>query len=47
MLADPPATLMVSWITIAIAATAIAHDVPLVTQDRDYVNLPGLEVFVV
>jgi predicted nucleic acid-binding protein len=27
-----------------IAATAIAHDLPLVTQDRDYVDVPGLEV---
>jgi len=105
MLADPPAGLMVSWITIAelragvleastptqrslraatlhqarrldplpvdravafawahlraalreakrmltgndmlIAATAIAHGVPLVTQDRDYVDVPGLDV---
>ncbi len=29
-----------SWI----AATAIAHGVPLVTQDDDYVDVPGLEV---
>ncbi len=29
-----------SWI----AATALAHAVPLVTQDRDYVSVPGLEV---
>jgi predicted nucleic acid-binding protein len=105
MLSDPPAGLMVSWITIAelragvleastpterslrevtlhqavkldplpvdravayawarlrtalrevkrsltgndplIAATAVAHSVPLVTQDRDYVDVPGLQV---
>lgn len=105
MLADPPARLLVSWITIAelhagvlvantpterslraitlhqvkglealpvdravayawahlraaaqeakrrltgndllIAATAIAHGLPLVTQDRDYVDVPGLDV---
>jgi predicted nucleic acid-binding protein len=29
-----------SWI----AATAIAHDLPLVTQDRDYTDVPGLSV---
>jgi predicted nucleic acid-binding protein len=29
-----------SWI----AATAIAHGVPVVTQDDDYVDVPGLEV---
>ncbi len=29
-----------SWI----AATAIAHDLPLVTQDRDYDDVPGLTV---
>jgi len=29
-----------SWI----AATAIAHGVPLVTQDDDYVDVPGLEL---
>ncbi len=29
-----------SWI----AATALAHGVPLVTQDRDYDSVPGLEV---
>ncbi|MGH3586607.1 MAG: type II toxin-antitoxin system VapC family toxin [Pseudonocardia sp.] len=29
-----------SWI----AATAIAHDLPLVTQDRDYDAVPGLTV---
>jgi predicted nucleic acid-binding protein len=29
-----------SWI----AATAIAHGVPLVTQDEDYADVPGLEV---
>ena len=29
-----------SWI----AATAIAHGLPLVTQDRDYTNVPGLAV---
>ena len=29
-----------SWI----AATAIAHDLPLVTQDRDYHGVPGLTV---
>lgn len=29
-----------SWI----AATAIAHRVPLVTQDDDYADVPGLEV---
>ncbi|MBO0848512.1 MAG: PIN domain-containing protein [Pseudonocardia sp.] len=29
-----------SWI----AATAIAHDLPLVTQDRDYDGVPGLDV---
>ncbi|MEK6721365.1 MAG: type II toxin-antitoxin system VapC family toxin [Chloroflexota bacterium] len=29
-----------SWI----AATAIAHGVPLVTQDEHYVDVPGLEV---
>jgi predicted nucleic acid-binding protein len=29
-----------SWI----AATAIAHDLPLVTQDRDYDGIPGLTV---
>jgi predicted nucleic acid-binding protein len=27
-----------------IAATAIAHGVPLGTQDQDYVDVPGLEV---
>ena len=29
-----------SWI----AATAIAHGLPVVTQDDDYVDVPGLEV---
>jgi predicted nucleic acid-binding protein len=29
-----------SWI----AATAIAHDLPLVSQDRDYTDVPGLSV---
>jgi predicted nucleic acid-binding protein len=29
-----------SWI----AATAIAHGLPLVTQDADYIAVPGLEV---
>jgi predicted nucleic acid-binding protein len=29
-----------SWI----AATALAHGVPVVTQDADYLDLPGLEV---
>lgn len=29
-----------SWI----AATAIAHDIPVVTQDADYDDLPGVEV---
>jgi predicted nucleic acid-binding protein len=29
-----------SWI----AATAIAHGLPLVTQDRDYTDVPGLTV---
>lgn len=29
-----------SWI----AATAIAHDLPLITQDRDYDGIPGLTV---
>jgi len=29
-----------SWI----AATAIAHRLPLVTQDRDYAGVPGLDV---
>jgi predicted nucleic acid-binding protein len=29
-----------SWI----AATAIAHQVPLVTQDSDYDGMPGVEV---
>lgn len=29
-----------SWI----AATAMAHGIPVVTQDADYVELPGLEV---
>jgi hypothetical protein len=29
-----------SWI----AATAIAHGLPLVTQDRDYDGVPGLDV---
>jgi len=29
-----------SWI----AATAMAHDLPVVTQDADYVQLPGLTV---
>jgi predicted nucleic acid-binding protein len=29
-----------SWI----AATAIAHEVPVVTQDTDYDEMPGLEV---
>ena len=29
-----------SWI----AAAAIAHDVPVVTQDLDYVDVPGLTV---
>lgn len=29
-----------SWI----AATAIAHGLPLVTQDRDYRDVPGLDV---
>ncbi len=27
-----------------IAATAIAHGLPLVTQDRDYQDVPGLDV---
>jgi hypothetical protein len=27
-----------------IAATAIAHGLPLVTQDRDYDGVPGLDV---
>lgn len=30
-----------------IAATAIAHQVPLVTQDRDFLVVPGLEVILV
>jgi predicted nucleic acid-binding protein len=29
---------------LLIAATAIAHGLPLVTQDRDYADVPGLEV---
>ncbi len=29
-----------SWI----AATAMAHGLPVVTQDDDYVDVPGLEV---
>jgi predicted nucleic acid-binding protein len=29
-----------SWI----AATAIAHGLPIVTQDDDYVDVPGLDV---
>ena len=29
-----------SWI----AATALAHDVPVITQDADYVAVAGLEV---
>jgi predicted nucleic acid-binding protein len=29
-----------SWI----AATALAHSIPVVTQDRDYDNVPGLHV---
>jgi predicted nucleic acid-binding protein len=29
-----------SWI----AATALAHEVPIVTQDADYPDLPGLDV---
>ena len=29
-----------SWI----AATAMAHGIPVVTQDDDYVTVPGLEV---
>jgi hypothetical protein len=29
-----------SWI----AATAIAHGMPVVTQDDDYAGVPGLEV---
>lgn len=29
-----------SWI----AATALAHGLPVVTQDDDYVDVPGLEV---
>jgi predicted nucleic acid-binding protein len=29
-----------SWI----AATAIAHRIPVVTQDNDYDDMPGLEV---
>lgn len=29
-----------SWI----AATAIAHDLPVATQDDDYDNVPGLDV---
>ncbi len=32
-----------SWI----AATALAHDVPLVTQDRDHVEVAGLRVITV
>lgn len=32
-----------SWI----AATAIAHDIPLVTQDADYDDLPDVEVITI
>jgi predicted nucleic acid-binding protein len=32
-----------SWI----AATAIAHGLPLVTQDRDYTTVPGLTVITI
>lgn len=32
-----------SWI----AATAIAHGIPVVTQDDDYADVPGLEVILV
>ncbi|MCA1783863.1 MAG: type II toxin-antitoxin system VapC family toxin [Intrasporangiaceae bacterium] len=32
-----------SWI----AATALAHDVPLVTQDRDHITVAGLRVIAV
>lgn len=32
-----------SWI----AATAMAHGVPVVTQDDDYIRLPGLDVITV
>lgn len=32
-----------SWI----AATAMAHGVPVVTQDDDYIRLPGLDVIAV
>jgi len=32
-----------SWI----AATALAHDVPLVTQDRDHVAVAGLRIIAV
>jgi predicted nucleic acid-binding protein len=31
-----------SWI----AATAIAHNIPIVTQDSDYDGMPGIEVIV-
>ena len=30
----------VSWI----AATAMAHGMPVITQDADYIDLPGLSV---
>lgn len=30
-----------------IAATAVAHQVPLVTQDEDFLKVPGLEVILV
>ena len=32
-----------SWI----AATALAHDLPVVTQDRDFADVPGLSVIAV
>ena len=32
-----------SWI----AATAIAHDIPVVTQDRDYAEMPDVEVIAI
>ena len=32
-----------SWI----AATAIAHDIPIVTQDSDYTGMPDVEVIVI
>lgn len=31
-----------SWI----AATAIAHDIPVISQDRDYSAMPGVEVII-